>query len=254
MNTFTNGIVLSGGGARGLAHLGVLKALEEHDIFPDIVSGVSAGAIAGALYCDGMSVDDIREIFMQHKLFNYARFAFPTKGLGSISGLKKIIRAALKAKRFEELKKPLYITVTDLNNARPVYYARGDLLEAVIASSSIPVIFNPVIKNNIHYVDGSVMNNLPVEPLIGKCERIIGVNVNPIDRKEGFGNILHIAERVIHLSVAAQRMAKHDDIDLLIEPAGLENYTIFEISKGQQMFDLGYQYTKSLLRNSIYNS
>src|SRR5450759_2588645 len=142
------GIVLSGGGARGFAHLGVLQALNDTGIFPDIVSGTSAGALAGVLYCDGYTPKEILKIMNTHSRFDFMRPAMPHDGLLQISGIAKILENNLNARTFQELKIPLFVTATDLNNGKAVYFNEGPLLNPVIASSSIPVLFKTVIINN----------------------------------------------------------------------------------------------------------
>ena len=145
---YKTGLVLSGGGARGFAHLGVLQALNEAGIYPDIISGTSAGALAGVLYCDGHSPKKILKIMTRNSKLDYMRPVLPRNGILEISGINKLLEANLNAKKFEDLKMPLIVCATDLNNGRPVYFSKGDLISSVIASSSIPVMFKPVIINN----------------------------------------------------------------------------------------------------------
>lgn len=135
------GIVLGGGGARGFAHIGVLKALNESGIYPEIISGVSAGAIIGSLYADGYSPDEILALFKQNKLFNYLKLINPKQGLFKMTGLAKVISKNLKAKTFEELKLPLIINATDLNNGKCEYFSSGELFKHILASSTIPGLF-----------------------------------------------------------------------------------------------------------------
>ena len=112
------------------------------------------------------------------------RPAMPREGLLQIGGVIKILKNNLHAKTFEELKIPLYVTATDLNNGKVVYFSKGDLLDPVIASASIPVLFQPVMINNICYVDGGVLDNLPVKPIEKKCRILIGSFVNPVGYME----------------------------------------------------------------------
>ena len=158
-------MVLSGGGARGFAHLGVIQALNEAGIYPDVISGTSAGALAGVLYADGYSPEEILKLMNSGSRLDFMRPAMPREGLLQINGIIKILKAHLKAKTFEELKIPLYVAATDLNNGKSVYFSEGNLLDPVIASASIPVLFQPVKINNISYVDGGVLDNLPVYPI-----------------------------------------------------------------------------------------
>ena len=164
------GLVLSGGGARGFAHLGVIQALNEAGLFPDVISGTSAGAIIGSLYADGYTPAEIMKMVNSNSRLSYIRPTVPREGLLQISGIVRILRDNLRAKNFEELKIPLYVSATDLNNGKIVYFSKGVLIEKIIASASIPVLFKPVVIDNIHYVDGGVLDNLPVRPIEKECE------------------------------------------------------------------------------------
>lgn len=240
---FKIGLVLSGGGARGFAHLGVIKALNENGIYPDVISGTSAGAIAGAFYCDGYQPEEILSFFIEKGLYKYLEFIIPKKGLIKITGLLKLIDEHLNSKYFENLKTPLYVAATDINYAKPVYFSSGELLPAVIASSAIPVIFQPFKINDITYVDGGLTDNLPVEPLKDNCEKIIGVNVNPIGYQKDFNKLMSIAERTFHIAFNAGLYEKIQLLDLYIQPEKLKNYGIFDVNKSPEIFNIGYRET-----------
>ena len=143
---YKTGLVLSGGGARGFAHIGVLQALNEAGIFPDVISGTSAGALVGVLYADGYSPLDILKMMNSTSRLHYIRPTVPREGLLQISGIERILKENLRAKKFEDLRIPLFVTATDLNNGKIRYFSSGELLNPVIASASIPVLFKPVIK------------------------------------------------------------------------------------------------------------
>ncbi len=249
---FKIGLVLSGGGARGFAHLGVLKALNEKGIYPDVISGTSAGAIAGAFYCDGYHPEEILSFFIEKGLYKYIEFIIPKKGLIKITGLLKLIEGHLRAECFEELKLPLFTTATDFNNAKPVYFSSGKLLPAVIASSAIPVIFQPFNLNAITYVDGGLTDNLPIEPIKDNCEKIIGVNVNPIGFQRDFNKLMNIAERTFHIAFNAGLYEKIPQFNLYIQPDALKNYGIFDVSKSPEIFNIGYYATLKALETTNY--
>ncbi|OIP01455.1 MAG: hypothetical protein AUJ97_07055 [Bacteroidetes bacterium CG2_30_32_10] len=245
------GLVLSGGGARGFAHIGVLKALNEAGIYPDIISGVSAGSIVGAFYADGFSPDEILEIFSDHRFFNYMELIFPKRGLLKITGLLRVITQHLRSKTFEELKVPLIISATDLIEGKTVYFSEKDLPKAIIASSSIPVLFTPIEMNGSIYVDGGVLNNLPVEPIKTLCKILIGVHVNPTGKQLILKSLANVAERSFHLSIATNVKHNAAQCDFFIELKELSNYGVFDISKAKEMVEIGYQYTKKNFIESI---
>lgn len=243
------GVVLSGGGTRGFAHLGVLQALNEAGIYPDIISGTSAGALAGAMYCDGHSPKEILKLMKSDSRLSYMRPTLPRDGLLQISGIMKLLEHHLKARTFEELKMPLVVAATNLNNGKIEYFSTGDLITRVIASSSIPVLFKPVIMNNKHYVDGGVMDNLPIRPIEKKCNKIIGSFVNPVGYEELTSGLLKIAVRTFMLNQAKEAEDKLKYFDLLIAPKELKNYGVLETDKAADLFEIGYKTTKEELKN-----
>ncbi|MBX0310804.1 MAG: patatin-like phospholipase family protein, partial [Sulfurihydrogenibium sp.] len=183
------GIALSGGAVRGLAHIGVLKALEELDIKPDIVSGVSAGSIIGSFYCAGYSPKEMEEIALKTNLNSFILPSISKKALFSLDKLESFLEKYIGKINIEDLKIPLIIAATNLNKATIEYFQSGSLIKTVKASCSIPVMFKPVKIDKYFYVDGGVMNNLPVEPLREKVDFAIGVEVNPfLEEEKDFNN------------------------------------------------------------------
>ncbi len=249
---YKTGLVLSGGGARGFAHLGVIKALNESGIYPDVISGTSAGALAGVLYADGYNPEEILKIMNAGSRLNYLRPTMPKSGLLQITGLIRLLSSNLRARTFEELKIPLYVSATDLNNGKAVYFSKGQLLNAVIASASIPVLFNPVVIDNIHYVDGGVLDNMPIRPIEDKCDFIIGSFVNPVGYEEIINGITQIAERSFLLSMSKEINEKAKKFDLFIAPIELKNYKILDPEKAVEVYEIGYKATKEKLKNSEF--
>jgi NTE family protein len=243
------GLVLSGGGARGFAHLGVIQALNEAGVWPDVISGTSAGALAGVLYADGYTPKEILKLMNTGSRLDFMRPAMPREGLLQITGISKILKSTLRAKTFEELKIPLYVSATDLNNGKATYFSEGDLHDPVIASASIPVIFQPVIINNIHYVDGGVLDNLPVAPIENSCRFLIGSFVNPVGYMEKPTGLITIAERVFMLSMSKEIIEKSKKFDLFVAPLELQNYKVLDPEKAEELFSIGYKATKEKLIN-----
>jgi len=246
---FRAGLVLSGGGARGFAHLGVLQALNEAGIYPDIISGTSAGALAGVLYCDGHSPREILKIMNRNSKLDYMRPTLPRDGILEISGINKLLESNLNAKKFENLKISLIVCATDLNNGKPVYFSKGDLITSVIASSSIPVMFKPVIINKIYYVDGGVLDNLPIKPVENKCNLLIGSFVNPVGYEATISGLITIAVRTFMLNQAKEAEEKRKKFDFLIAPSELTKFGILEVEKAGAIFDMGYKKTKEKLKD-----
>jgi len=246
---YKTGLVLSGGGARGFAHLGVLEALNEEGIFPDVISGTSAGALVGVLYADGFTPREIMKMMNSTSRLHFVRPTVPREGLLQISGIEKILSEKLRAKKFEDLKIPLFVTATDLNNGKIEYFSKGDLLRPVIASASIPVLFKPVVINKIHYVDGGVLDNLPLKPIETKCSFLIGSFVNPTGYEETVTSMVQIAERAFFLSMSREVVDKSSKFDLFIAPIELKNFKVLDPEKAAEVFQIGYKATKEKLKN-----
>jgi len=247
---YNTGLILSGGGAKGFAHAGILKALNEKGIYPDVISGVSAGAIAGALYADGYTPDQMLEIFKKEKsFFDFAKVTIPKMGLSRISGLRENLSKNLRAKTFENLKIPLYIAATNLKEGKIVYFNRGEILDKILASAAIPVVFEPVEIDGDCYVDGGVMDHFPVLPIAKDCKRLIGVSLNPIKNKNEYTNMFRIADRSFHLAASLEIQRKKDQCDILIEPEELADYGMLDVSKIQELFELGYRVASEKLKS-----
>jgi NTE family protein len=226
MKKYDVGLVLSGGAARGLAHLGVLKALEENGLKPGIISGVSAGAIAGAFYCDGFAPEEILNIYTGKNLFDLVQITIPHTGLFKLSGMKKVLNKYLRAKRFEDLKIPLVVTATSLNKGEAVYFREGDLADAILASSAVPVLFEAQVINKVEYIDGGITDNLPLTPII------------------------HDAERAFHLAIAKDIENQKPLFDIFIEPIDIANYGFFDLKNGHDLFRIGYETAIKMIEES----
>lgn len=130
------GYVLSGGGARGFAHLGVLKLLEELAIKPYAIAGTSAGAIAGALYAAGKTPEEILELMKNNSLFGWSTIAWRKKGFFTMDVLQKSLSNAIGKNDFDILKTKLFVAATDLIKGESVIFSKGKLFEVVVASAS----------------------------------------------------------------------------------------------------------------------
>lgn len=249
---YKTGLVLSGGGLRGFAHAGVIKALNEADIFPDVVSGVSAGSIVGALYADGHTADEIYKIFINKSMYKFLEFIVPNKGLVRMTGLYKMLLESLHAKYFEDLKIPLFVTVTNLNEARSEYFSKGELAKYVIASCTVPILFQPKVIDDVTYIDGGVLNNLPIEPIEDDCEMLIGVNVNPIIHENKFDGMMNVADRAVNMALNKLNAHKIPKFEIYIEPVELHKFAMMDAAKGNKMFEIGYKETKKVLKEKGY--
>lgn len=256
MDIFTHkpykiGIAMSGGGIKGLCHAGVLKALEEHDIKPDIMSGVSSGSVVGALYADGYSPDEIAALFEDISFRKLTKIQIPDGGFFRIDAFEKFLTKNLRAKTFEELNIPLRVVATNLDKGQSVVFSSGKLVEAIVASCSIPVLFSPKIIDGVHYVDGGVLKNFPVSTINEECEKVIGINASPLVADEYKLNILNVATRSYQFMFKANIIHDKELCDLLIEPVDMGNYDTFDIDKGREIFELGYKTARQILVSKL---
>lgn len=159
------GLALSGGGGRGFAHVGVLKALVENNIPIDIVAGTSAGSIVGSSFAAGMSIDEINAMCGRVSWFNMVRPSFSLRGVLSSAPMGRFLRRELPVHRFEDLKTRFAAVVHDLESGKDVVYEeKGNLIFAVRASCAVPGIFEPLYDENAKtVVDGGVTCQMPVE-------------------------------------------------------------------------------------------
>jgi len=236
------GIALSGGAARGIAHIGVLKALEENGLVPQVVAGTSMGAIVGMLYAAGIAPDDIQYMLKKEKIYSVLGFSFLKNGLFNLKPLQEIFEEAIEVNDFSILKKDFFVAVSNLNTGRGEIHSEGtNLFEYVIASASIPFIFPPQEVNGQTYIDGGLFNNLPAEPLVGRCDRIIGVHVNFNGMKNDIKGTKAIAERSFHLAIEQNVKLSRSYCDYYMEPRELREFSSWNYDKMDRIVEIGYE-------------
>lgn len=233
------GITLSGGGFRGVAHLGILQYMRELGIEPDAVSGASAGALVGAFIAAGYSPEEIYRFAKKEHFFNYASIL---KGGGlSTDIFEKIIQKYIPHNNFDKLNIPLYVSVTDLTNAQSLIFNHGSLSFAVKASCSFPLVFQPVLYGEDTYLcDGGLLNNFPVEQIRSSCNKTIGINVNPLNKHEGKFSYTGIVSRIIRIATSGITVDGKADCDVYIQPDELNGYNTFDVRKIDELYRLGY--------------
>lgn len=246
------GYVLSGGGARGFAHLGVIKYLEELGIKPYAIAGTSAGAIAGALYAAGKSPDEIVQLLKKNSYFGWGNLLWRKNGFFSMHALHELLKATISTNDFDAVKIKLFIAATDLVKGDPVILSTGKLFEAVIASASIPVVFEPVVMGEKLLVDGGVLNNFPAEPLQKICDVIIGSSVNKLTDNISTKSVLsakNIIDRCFHMAIAAAVHTKMKNCDVFIE-SPLHDFDMYDVKPADKIFEIGYN-TAALFKDEL---
>jgi len=248
-NKIRLGIALSGGGARGIAHIGVLAALENYGIYPQAVSGTSMGAIIGLLYADGKKPKEILEIIKRYKFASIMGLNIARTGFIKTKRIESFIDENVVAKTFEELKLEYHVSATNLNEGAYRIFNTGELKRPVLASASIPVLFQPVDIDGDLYVDGGLLNNLPIEPIKKSCDKIIGVHVNRNGRKDDIKSMKSVGDRCFRIAIWQTVRERLKECDFVIEPIKVYDFSTFSFDKADQLFEHGYNSTeKSILQ------
>lgn len=243
------GLALSGGGARGFAHIGVLQAFEKLGIRPNIIAGVSAGSIVAVMYGSGISADDISKDFSAITMSDLTELAIPKNGFFKLSKLKEYLKKLLPVTMLEELPTKTIVCATDFDNCCPKAFDSGVICDCVIASCSIPIVFQPVKINGITYVDGGVMRNLPAWAIRDKCDVLIGVNVSPLPDAKYKNSLLDIASRSYDIMSRGNANEDTDLCDIVIQPHGIGNMGVFNIKPRNELIKSGYDEAMSQLEN-----
>ena len=245
------GVALSGGGARGFAHVGALMAIEEAGLRPDAIAGVSAGSVIAVLYAAGVKPIDMADIFGGQSFRNLAELSWGKGGLFKIDKFIKLVKDAIGDKQnIEDLDIPTFIIASDLDNARPHIFNSGEIMPRMLASCSIPIIFPPVEIDGVHYVDGGVLRNMPAWALRDKCRTLIGINVSPLRKKDKYSSIIEVAYRTYNLMAKANQAQDMEMCDLSVQTPEIADYAVFDLSQIQELVVSGYMHTRKALKNA----
>ncbi len=270
------GLALGGGGARGACHIGVLKSLEHRGIIPDVISGTSAGSMIGAMYASHANADIIEEkytahvngedfkdlgfryipnnekddsvfsqVFKQMKNQYILMVSSTRKSLVKNERLAKAANNLFANSQFSDLKIPLIVTATDLISGKPMLYKSGNVVDAVVKSSSIPGFVEPTYIDNRMLLDGGIVFPTPVPPLIGECDFIIAVNISrAFDTNEEPDNIFEITNRARDISTLHLNSYLLKQSDFVISPEH-KNLHWSAFDKTEEFIKNGYNAAES---------
>ncbi len=249
------GLVFSGGGIRGMAHVGVLKALKAYDISAEIVSGSSVGALIGAHYANGNPINDMLSFFKETPLFKYNFLTISKPGLVDTERYFELFKDYFPKNRFEDLKSELHVVATNLQVGSDEFFSKGELIMPLLASAALPPVFAPVEIGGTLYADGGIMNNFPLEPLHGKVDFIIGSNVSIVKRvdKKQIRSSLQLANRTSSLMIYAISQVKIRQCDLVFEPQELEQIGVLDKKGIEKAFQIGYDHASRKLEKFMEN-
>jgi len=238
------GIALSGGGARGIVHIGVLEALHKYGIRPEIISGTSMGALVGVFYAAGYEPRQILDLVKMNKTMKLFKWQLPSSGLIDLKKLLSVLEKNIGTDDFSALTKPFYCSVVNLNSGHSEIKSSGKLFQWVLASASIPVIFEPQIIDGMTYVDGGLLNNLPVDCIRDQCRIMIGVHVNHNGPEENITGIKTVAERTFRLAVGQNVRDSLAKCDFVIDPPETRRFNTFDFKKADEIFQIGFEETE----------
>lgn len=278
------GLTLSGGGAKGLAHIGVLRILEENNIKIDYITGTSMGAIVAAFYSVGYTPDEIEKILidvdwnsyisgeMENKKIpleqkiNSKKYSATVrydkefnlslpKGIGNTEiiylSLKKLLAGAENINDFDKLPIPLRVVATDLNTGKAVALSKGDLARAITASAAIPTILDPVEIDGSLYVDGLISRNLPVEDVINMgADIVIASDVGNEVKDNKDYNIISVLNQLVTIQSASSTEQQREMASILISP-NIQTYSATDMRKGRELIELGENATKEKLADLL---
>jgi NTE family protein len=250
------GLVLSGGGMRGAAHIGAIKALEEHGIYPTHIAGTSAGAIVGGLYAHGYNCDEMFEFFKTIQLLDYKKYALNQPGFIDAGKYYNFFKKKFPDDSFSVLEKKLFITATNITDGVLQIFSDGELIKPLLASSAFPGLFSPVKIKDKLYIDGGVLNNFPAELIKKDCDTLIGVYLNffkTVTNNE-LKHFYNVIERAVNISIAKNDENKFDDFNIIIVPKNLAYYGLFDKKNLDTIYKIGYETMNKALTNKPLNT
>jgi len=241
------GLALSGGAARGVAHVGVLEVLEEAGIRPDVVAGTSAGALVAALYCAGVPIADIKAEALELKWSRIGRVTRPRLGWFDISRLEQRVNEMTGGCTFAGCSVPFAAVAADILSGEVVVLSDGPLSAAVRASCSLPGLFTPVPQGERLLVDGGLLNNVPVSVARDMgADYVIAVDLFPSGHR--FKPPRHLAEMAMlayyHMAIQAHR--ERAEADCLIMPE-INHLSIMDFSHTPELIAKGRQAAEEAL-------
>jgi len=249
------GLVLSGGGVKGFAHLGLLKALEEDGLSPSMISGTSFGAIVGAYHCAGFTADETYNKLKKAKFIDPFSFTIRKAGLLNIEKLTEFYAKDFPENSFSALKKKLFVTSSVMNKNKSVIHHEGELIKKVLASACFPGVYAPVTIDGELHMDGGITCNFPTEPFINSDLPTIGSYVCYVgDREDSeINTTIKLLVRSSQIMLWHMSEPKFDQMNYLFCPKELSNVAFFDSRKIEEAYEIGYRKAKEEMQEIKYN-
>jgi len=244
-------LVLSGGAARGFAHIGVIRVLEQEKIPVDLIVGTSVGSLIGAIYASERNSFELEwTAFKLEKedIFDYGLFtAFTGMGLAKGAKLEEFVKTKIPAANIENLKVPYAAVATDLNKGVRVVLDRGPVVKAVHASSAIPGVFEPVQHQGRLLVDGGVTDNIPIGVAREKgADIIIAVDISENVENNNITNLVDVMLQAVNIMFNENVLARKKDADVLITPA-VGKVAMLDFGQKKQCMQAGIEATQKAM-------
>lgn len=249
------GLALGSGGSRGIAHIGFLQALEDAEIRPDFISGCSMGSVVGAAYAAGVPLQDMRRAACSLRFFDLFDVTNKPGGVLDTRKIRKLLLRYIGDKDFSELKIPFSCVAVDMIRQEVVEFSSGKVLDAVVASSSIPSVFKPTEMDGMRLVDGGVLRRVPVEEVKGMGADVV-VAVDVLGKrtcKDRCPNPVIMMMEVIDIMDNARTLAYRKSMrrkyDLWLEPdlGDMSQYSFKSLDFAyEQGYELGRKYVKRI--------
>ena len=242
------GLALGGGVARGLAHIGVLRALESAGVPIDLIAGTSAGALAGACYASGLTPDQTEAFACKLSWSDLGRVTVSKLGFYNSERTETYLKKILPVTRFEETRVPLGVVATDLQAGKMVVFTEGDIPLAVRASCAIPCYFLPVTVNGRMMVDGGIVGHLPASVARGMgADIVIAVDVNSEGRPiSPPTNVFTIMSQSLSIMGRSSVSYLYQDADIVIRPR-VGDYSTDDLTKAADLIRLGQEAAEKTL-------
>jgi len=241
------GLALSGGFARGIAHIGVLKVLKEHHIPVDCIAGTSVGALIGAAYAAGTSLEEMEKQAALTIFTDFGRWKLSRLGLASNEKLDAFLARFTKCTRFEDLRIPLAVAATELGSGKTKYFTKGDLRLAIRASCAYPGLFVPLELEGSLLVDGFVTDPLPADGarFLG-ADVVIGVHLSTVSDQRNPTNLIDVLGRTFTIVQQASEQNWRRMANVVIEP-NVAEFAWDGFSKTPEMIAAGEAATRAAL-------
>jgi NTE family protein len=245
------GLALSGGAVLGAAHVGALRAMDEHGLQIDAVAGTSIGAFVGALLAFGKSWREIGDIAAELDWFDISRFAPSRYGLLSNEKMGALLREVLGEVTFDQARIPFYAVATDAATGETVVLEDGRVDQAVMASTCIPGVFSPVTINGRMLIDGGVVENIPVSPLEKRKGRpIVSIDLIANASRRSPDHVIDIMLNVFYFSSISSARHQTRGVDVPID-LDLSNYSMVNTDQIEELIAEGYRQTLPVLGRSF---